>query len=126
MTDMFIRDIQHGIADTGVRAGILKCATDVPSLTPGRRTRLRSVAQAHRQTGVPISTHTHAPTKRGLDQQRILLEEGVDLSRVIIGHSGDTTDIDYLEALIGARSYLGWIDSASTSSCHSRRVSTRS
>ncbi len=50
---------------------------------------LRAVAQAHRQTGVPpISTHTHAATRRGLDQQRIFAEEGVDLSRVVIGHSG--------------------------------------
>jgi phosphotriesterase-related protein len=31
----------------------------------------------------------------------------VDLSRVIIGHSGDTTDLDYLEELIAAGSYLG-------------------
>jgi phosphotriesterase-related protein len=107
MTEIFIRDIQHGIADTGVRAGILKCATDAPGLTPGVERVLRAVAQAHRQTGVPISTHTHVHTKRGLDQQRVFLEEGVDLSRVIIGHSGDTTDIDYLEELIGAGSYLG-------------------
>ena len=39
-------------------------------------------------------------------QQRIFAE-GVDLGRVIIGHSGDTTDLDYLEELIAAGSYLG-------------------
>jgi phosphotriesterase-related protein len=65
------------------------------------------VAQAHRQTGVPISTHTHARSKRGLEQQRVFREEGVDLSRVVIGHSGDTTDVDYLEELIANGSYLG-------------------
>lgn len=31
----------------------------------------------------------------------------MDLSRVIIGHSGDTTDLGYLEELIAAGSYLG-------------------
>jgi phosphotriesterase-related protein len=31
----------------------------------------------------------------------------VDLTRVVIGHSGDTTDIDYLEELIANGSYLG-------------------
>jgi phosphotriesterase-related protein len=46
-------------------------------------------------------------TRRGLDQQRIFLEEGVDLSRVIVGHSGDSTDLEYLEELIAAGSYLG-------------------
>jgi phosphotriesterase-related protein len=68
---------------------------------------LRAVGQAHRQTGVPISTHTHARSRRGLEQQKMFREEGVDLSRVIIGHSGDTTDLDYLEELLAAGSYLG-------------------
>src|SRR3984885_10493563 len=107
MIDMFVRDINEGIAGTGVRAAILKCATDEPGVTPGVERVLRAVAQAHRRTGVPISTHTHAKTRRGLEQQRIFLEEGVDLSRVIIGHSGDSTDIGYLEELIAGGSYLG-------------------
>ncbi|MCZ8379905.1 phosphotriesterase-related protein [Mycobacterium sp. CPCC 205372] len=107
MTEMFVRDITHGIADTGIKAAILKCATDEPGLTPGVERVLRAVAQAHRQTGVPISTHTHAATRRGLEQQRVFAEEGVDLSRVIIGHCGDTTDLAYLEELMAAGSYLG-------------------
>ena len=107
MTDMFVRDINEGIAGTGVRAAILKCATDRQGVTPGVERVLRAVARAHRQTGVPISTHTHAHTERGLEQQHIFEEEGVDLSRVVIGHSGDTTDTDYLEKLIARGSYIG-------------------
>ncbi|WP_313674907.1 phosphotriesterase-related protein [Mycolicibacterium sp.] len=107
MVDMFVQDITEGIAGTGVKAAILKCATDEPGVTPGVERVLRAVAQAHRATGVPITTHTHAHTRRGLEQQRIFAEEGVDLSRVVIGHSGDTTDLDYLEELIAAGSYLG-------------------
>ncbi len=107
MVDMFVRDIQEGVAGTGVRAGILKCATDQPGMTPGVERVLRAVAQAHRKTGVPISTHTHARSKRGLEQQRVFREEGVDLGRVVIGHSGDTTDIEYLEEVMAAGSYLG-------------------
>ena len=34
-------------------------------------------------------------------------EEGVDLSRVVIGHCGDTTDLDYLDELMEAGSYIG-------------------
>ena len=107
MTELFVRDITEGIADTGVKAAILKCATDAHGLTPGVERVLRAVAAAHRATGVPITTHTHAHSRRGLDQQRIFADEGVDLSRVIIGHSGDTKDIAYLEELIAAGSYLG-------------------
>jgi phosphotriesterase-related protein len=107
MVDMFVRDIEHGIADTGVKAAILKCATDEPGVTPGVERVLRAVAKAHRRTGAPISTHTHAATRRGLEQQQIFADEGVDLTRVVIGHSGDTTDLDYLEELIGNGSYIG-------------------
>lgn len=107
MADMFVRDIEDGIADTGVKAAILKCATDEPGVTPGVERVLRAVAQAHKRTGVPISTHTHAGLRRGLEQQRIFEEEGVDLSRVVIGHSGDSTDLGYLEELIAAGSYIG-------------------
>jgi phosphotriesterase-related protein len=107
MADMFVRDVREGIADTDVKAAILKCATDEPGVTPGVERVLRAVAQAHRETGVPISTHTHAPTRRGLEQQRIFESEGVDLTRVVVGHSGDTTDLDYLEELMANGSYIG-------------------
>jgi phosphotriesterase-related protein len=42
-----------------------------------------------------------------LEQQDVFESEGVDLSRVIIGHSGDTTDLGYLEEVIGRGSYIG-------------------
>ena len=107
LDQLFIRDLTEGIADTGVRAGILKCATDEEGVTPDVERVLRAVARAHLATGAPITTHTHAPSRRGIEQQRIFAEEGADLGRVVIGHSGDTTDLDYLEQLIDAGSYVG-------------------
>jgi len=107
LVDHFVREIEIGIDDTGVRAGILKCATDEEGVTPGVEKILRTVARAHVRTGVPISTHTHAATRRGLDQLRIFAEEGVDPTRVVIGHSGDTTDVDYLLAVADSGAYLG-------------------
>ncbi len=107
MVAMFLRDIREGIAGTGVKAGILKCATDRQGVTPAVELVLRAVARAHQQTGIPISTHTHARSRTGLAQQKIFEEEGVDLSRVVIGHCGDTTDFDYLETLLAKGSYIG-------------------
>jgi len=104
---LFIRDIEVGIAGSGVRAAILKCAIDEPGLTPGVERVLRTVARAQRETGVPITTHTHAAAEGGLEQQRVFAEEGVDLGDVIIGHSGDSDDLDYLMRLIDKGSYLG-------------------
>ena len=107
MADLFVHDIEQGIQGTGIKAAILKVATDEKGVTPGVEKVLRAVARTQRRTGVPISTHTHAATERGLDQQRIFKEEGVDLRRVVIGHSGDTEDITYLEKLITAGSFVG-------------------
>jgi phosphotriesterase-related protein len=107
LDEFFLHDIENGISGSGVLPGILKCATDEPGLTPGVERILRAVARVHRQTGVPISTHTHSRSRRGLDQQRVFADEGVDLSRVVIGHSGDSTDLDYLGELLQAGSTLG-------------------
>jgi phosphotriesterase-related protein len=107
MTELFVGDITEGIQGTDVKAAVLKCATDEQGVTPGVENILRAVARAHRRTGVPISTHTHAGTHRGLEQQEIFEQEGVDLGRVIIGHSGDSEDLDYLQELIKRGSYIG-------------------
>jgi phosphotriesterase-related protein len=107
LAKLFVRDIREGIADTGVKAAVLKCATDRQGVTWGVEQTLRAVARAQRETGVPITTHTHAGSKQGNAQQKIFEEEGVDLSRVVIGHCGDTTDCDYLERLIEKGSYIG-------------------
>lgn len=107
MVEMFVRDLVEGIAGTGVRAAILKCASDEPGITPGVERVLRAVGEAHVRTNAPISTHTHAASKGGLDQQRIFAEMGVDLTRVVIGHSGDSNDLDYLRRIADAGSFLG-------------------
>ena len=109
MVEVFVREIREGIGDTAVKAGILKCASDRPGITPGVERVLRAVAQAHRVTGVPITTHTPTPPEPwGLEQQRIFKEEGVDLTRVVIGHSGGTVNTDYHLRLIDNGSFLGF------------------
>lgn len=107
LLDLLLHDITQGIQGTTIRAGILKAATDEPGVTEANERALRAIARAHRQTGVPISTHTSASHRTGLKQQEIFKDEGVDLGRVVIGHSGDTTDTGYLEELINNGSYIG-------------------
>ncbi|WP_336792843.1 phosphotriesterase-related protein [Gordonia malaquae] len=107
LTEMFVKDITEGIASTGVRAGILKCAIEHQGLTPGVERVMRAVGQAHVQTGAPITVHTNPAAGTGLIAQQVLKEEGVDLSKVIIGHCGDSNDIDYLCKVADNGSMLG-------------------
>jgi phosphotriesterase-related protein len=108
MVDMFVKDIEEGIAGTGVKAGLLKCAIDHQGLTPGVERVMRAVAKAHRRTGVPITVHTHPTSRSGLEARRVLGEEGVDPRRVVLGHSGDTTDVEHLTDLAEAGFVLGF------------------
>lgn len=107
MTDMFVADISSGIAGTGVRAAFLKCAVDEPGLTIGVERVLRAVARAHVLTGAPVTVHTHPATRNGLDVIRVLRSEGADLAKVVIGHSGDSKDPEYLAELADAGCLLG-------------------
>ena len=107
MIDHFVRDIVEGMAGTRIKAGELKCAIDVPGLTPGVERVMRAVARTHLITGTPITVHTAPKEETGLIVQRVFAEEGVNLEDVLIGHCGDTTDIDYLMKLADQGSILG-------------------
>jgi len=107
MTQLFTGDITDGISDSGVKAAFLKCAIDEQGLTPGVERVMRAVARAHSETGAPITVHTHPGSGTGRDAVRVLREEGADLTKVVLGHSGDSTDLDYLSELADAGCLLG-------------------
>ena len=104
---MYVREIEQGIEDTGVKAAVIKVASDRGGITPPQEVVLRAAARAHLQTGAPISTHTWSPDRVGEQQVAILEEEGADLNRVYIGHSNDDTDLDYLLGLLNKGVWLG-------------------
>ncbi len=107
IASLYIREIDEGIEGTGIRAGIIKVANDKGGVTPEGEIILRAAARAQKATGVPISTHTWAPERVGEQQVRIFEEEGVDLDRVYVGHSNDTTDVDYLTGLLAKGVWIG-------------------
>ena len=107
LVTLFLKDIREGIAGTSVKAGLLKCAIEEQGLTPGVERVMRAVGQTHVEAGTPITVHTLPASGSGLVAQKVLKEEGVDLTKVVIGHSGDSTDLDYLCALADAGSLLG-------------------
>jgi phosphotriesterase-related protein len=107
LVEWLIRDITDGIQGTDSKAGIIKCATDRPGVTPANEKLLTVAARLQRATGVPISTHTVPENRSGLAQQDVFEKEGVDLSRVVIGHCGDTADLAYLEEILLRGSKIG-------------------
>jgi phosphotriesterase-related protein len=76
-------------------------------LTPGVERIARAVARAHVETGAPITVHTSGGRQSGRTAVRIFAEEGVDLTKVVIGHAGDSNDLDYLTGLADTGVLLG-------------------
>ncbi|MGJ3402303.1 phosphotriesterase family protein [Glutamicibacter sp. Je.9.36] len=107
LAQMFIRDIREGIDDTGVKAGVLKFATDHYGFSDGVKIIMQAVADAHLETGAPVFTHSDPSRRNGLEQQDYLASRGVDLAGVVIGHCGDSDDLDYLKEVADRGSVLG-------------------
>ncbi|XOV86604.1 MAG: phosphotriesterase [Pseudomonadota bacterium] len=107
MAREFIRDVEEGFRGTDIKAGILKCAADFESVTPPLEVMARAVARAHRETGLPIMVHSYPTGQVARRQIEIFREEGVDLTRVKIDHSNDTTDVEYLKWILDQGCYLG-------------------
>jgi len=107
MTEMFIGDIRDGIGDTGVKAAFLKGVVEERGLTPDQTRVQRAIAQAHGETGVPITVHTNAAHQTGRAALELYAKEGVDLTQVVVGHSGDTNDLDYLKWIMDQGATIG-------------------
>ncbi len=106
VADLWVREIEDGIEGTGIKAGIIKVATNDP-IRPPEELMLRAAARTHLRTGVLITTHTPHTSRVGLDQIRILREEGVDISKVYIGHVNSTLDHDYHKRMMAEGAWLG-------------------
>lgn len=95
-----VAEFEHGVGEGGIRPGIIgEIGTDKPWVSPAEERVHRAAARASLQTGMAITTHgVQSPV--GLAQLRIFTEEGVDPSRVVIGHADSYHDLDfYLEVL---------------------------
>lgn len=94
-----IRDIDLGVGDTRIRAGIIgEIGCRLQYIQPSEERCFRAAARAHKQTGLSITTHaTDSPV--GLAQLDLLEDEGVDLRRVNVSHCDTYPNPDYHEAL---------------------------
>ena len=107
MAREFVRDLEEGFRGTDIKAGMLKCAADFEGVTAPLEVMARAVARAHNETGVPIMVHSYPTGQVARRQIQIFKEEGVDLTRVKIDHSNDTTDTEYLKWILDQGCYLG-------------------
>jgi predicted metal-dependent phosphotriesterase family hydrolase len=95
LAEYLIADLMEEIPGTGVRAGFIgEVASDLPWITAREERSFRASGRAAARTGVMVSTH--APTfPTGETQIDILTSEGVDPSRIVIGHTDTVKSLQY-------------------------------
>ncbi len=107
IAELFVSDITKGIQGTEIKAGFIKVAADEPGVTENIEKVHRAAAKASAQTGAPIMAHTRPASNTGPRQIEIFEEEGVEPSKVQLAHTGDTTDLDYIEGVLEKGVWIG-------------------
>ncbi|MBP3388944.1 MAG: hypothetical protein J6K98_03620 [Clostridia bacterium] len=88
MADLFIRELEEGVAGSGIRPGVLGEIGPVEG-NAGTDIVFHAAAIASRETGVPAIIHYAT-----MDTLRIFEEEGADPSKVVMGHWGLEFPVD--------------------------------
>ena len=114
--DEMVRELTVGIADTGIRAGIIGeigtgqplygqtdkwDSTDDPDMGPTEEKVLRAAGRAQLDTGAPVSVHTYnyRPNRLAHHVLDVLKEEGADLEKIVICHLDTRPDSDYVRSI---------------------------
>lgn len=107
MYDLFEKEISNGIGNTGIKPGVLKAASSNGEITPYEEALTRTLGRIAVKYDIPVLTHTQNGTM-GSQQADILMEEGMKPEKILIGHSCDSTDMNYLMELAEKGVYIGY------------------
>jgi predicted metal-dependent phosphotriesterase family hydrolase len=106
LTALIVGEWESGVGDTGIRPGIIgEIGTDKPWVSPAEERVHRAAARASLATGMAITTHG-VQSDVGLAQLRVFTEEGVEPSRVVIGHADSYLNLDFYLAVLDAGANL--------------------
>jgi len=86
LTAEIVRDLDEGIGESGVRAGIIGEVGCSWPLHPNERKSLRAAGRAQAETGAPISIHPGRNPAAPFEILDVLAGAGADLRRVVMGH----------------------------------------
>ena len=108
LCDIFCKDILEGIDDTGVKAGVIgEVASGEPQMRPSEKNVLTAAAMAGKKTGVAVTTHCQLG-KLAQEQIEIFEQQGMDLTKVVLGHLDLANDRDYYEKILKTGVNIGF------------------
>jgi phosphotriesterase-related protein len=113
MTDVIVGDVVTGVADTGIRSGIIgEVGINGNPLTENEVKLTRASARASRLTGAPLSFHLGGIGEEKFRTLELVASEGVEMSSVIMGHCRPmAVDHAFAHRILGLGVYIefDWI-----------------
>ncbi|MFX1236767.1 MAG: phosphotriesterase, partial [Promethearchaeota archaeon] len=103
----FIQELNHGVGKTGIKPSLIKVATGLNQISACEDATLRAAAQASKETGTPITTHTEDGTM-GPEQADLLINEGVNPRKIMIGHMCGNTSLEYQTEVLKKGVYIAF------------------
>jgi len=107
IADIFQKELEDGVGETGIRPGIVKIATGYGSVSAYEKKILRAAAKAAQRTNTPVLSHTEKCTC-GHDQIDIICGSGVAPEHFLVGHSDGTDDVAYQTSLAERGVFVGF------------------
>lgn len=101
-----IKECKNGINGTDIKPGILKCATVNMGITEDNLKKLSAMGIIQKETGLPLYVHCEHKEDIAFKQLEILLKNGANIDKIIIGHTAIRPDADYLESVLKTGCYI--------------------
>lgn len=105
IAELYLRELTEGVGATGFRPGVIKAATGM-EVTASERKVLAAAGRVQKEADVAIITHTEH-SRHGEVQQAIFVENGADLSRVMIGHQDEQESAEPIKQLAEQGTFVG-------------------
>ncbi|MFS3126894.1 phosphotriesterase [Nocardioides sp. Bht2] len=105
--ELLSSECADGIGSTGIRAGAMKAACADHGVTPTLERGFSVIGRVAAEQGVPVFVHHHPSEGDGQTICDIFEASGASSDQLILGHAGDSNDLDYLEGLLARGCYLG-------------------
>ena len=100
-------EIYELLYEDAARCGIMKCAVERAGVTPLIGKLLRVTGRVAKERGLPVFCHTASPAGMGLPAFEAL-GRYLPAKRIILGHTGDSNDREYLLEAAKTGCYLGF------------------
>ena len=109
VVDLIVKEVTEGmdlfsymgpsVQRCSAKAGLIKAGTSLRQITPFEQNILSIAADAQKECGAPISTHTDMGTM-GIETAELLKKNGANLEKCVICHTNKINDRYYHKAML--------------------------